>query len=74
LNDDGEYERIRSLGKPQIMFDFGLECSYRFNEKMVGSLQYKTFIQAPFIKSYVPMLPYNSLQLGLSYNLKNATR
>ncbi len=74
LNDDGEYERIRSFGKPQIMFDLGLECSYRFSEKLTGSLQYKTFIQAPFIKSYVPMLPYNSLQLGLSYNLKNTTR
>lgn len=74
LNDQGEYERVKFPAKAQVMFDLGFECKYRLNDQFQLGLQYKTMIQAPFIKSYVPMLPYNSLQLGLSYALKTESK
>lgn len=72
LNEEGKYEKLKTFGKPQLMFDLALEYDYHINSQMDLSLQYKAILQTPFIKSYVPLLPYNSLHLGLSYQLKKA--
>lgn len=65
--EDGEYRKIRSFGRPQGVFSLGIEGGYKLKNGNSVHLQYKAMIQAPFIKSYVPMLPYNSLLLGYSF-------
>jgi hypothetical protein len=75
MNDDGKYEVKSSLiGRPQILGQFNLGCSYAIKKDDANSmrilLQLKTYVQGPFVKNYVPMLPLNSFALGLSIPLK----
>lgn len=65
LNDDGEYERIKNLGRAQGMGKISFSGLYRVNSSYSLSLNYGVIMQGPFVKSYVPLLPYNTIQLGV---------
>jgi hypothetical protein len=65
LNDQGEYERIRNLGRAQGMVKFSISFAYALNPNYQLTLNYGVIGQMPFVKSYVPLLPYNTLQLGV---------
>ncbi len=65
LNDDGEYEKIKNLGRAQGMGKISFSGLYRVNSSFSLSLNYGVILQGPFVKSYVPLLPYNTIQLGL---------
>lgn len=66
LNDQGEYEKITNLGRAQAGVKFSISAAYSLNETVQLSLNYGVFGQLPFVKSYVPLLPYNCIQLGIA--------
>ncbi len=69
LNDQGEYEKINSLGRAQACVKFSISAAYAINQDLQLSLNYGVLGQMPFVKSYVPLLPYNSIQLGIAKNI-----
>lgn len=75
LAKDGAYENNKGIGRMQAMFVFNVNIGYviHANQKnpvrvFVSSQQR---IQTPFVKSYVPLLPYNSIMIGAALRLKN---
>jgi len=69
LNDQGEYEKIKNLGRAQAGVKFSISAAYALNRNLQLSLNYGVLGQLPFVKSYVPLLPYNSIQLGIAKNI-----
>lgn len=69
LNDQGEYEKIKNLGRAQAGLKFSISASYALDSDWQLSLNYGVLGQMPFVKSYVPLLPYNSIQLGIAKNI-----
>lgn len=76
LNTDGEYENNKGLGRMQAMATFGLGIEYRLKtpgaSPMVIFTNYQQRLQFPFVKSYVPFLPYNSLMIGIHFPVKHS--
>ena len=74
LNDNGMYVNNKGIGRVQAMATFGLGFGYSFNPsaKKPASVfaTYQQRIQMPFVKSYVPMLPYNSFMIGMKKSIK----
>jgi hypothetical protein len=74
LNDAGEYEEAKGIGRGQVMVQFGLGPEYKFSMKgkqMTAFLNYHQILQAPFINSYVPLLPYNGIAIGVRSSIKS---
>jgi hypothetical protein len=67
-DDNGEYVNGKGIGKPQFMAALTIGLGYHIGTSRIF-LQYQARIQTPFIKSYVPILPYDQLALGLSMPL-----
>jgi hypothetical protein len=69
LNADGDYEEINNPGRGQAMAVFNLGAGYAFARQSRHPLQvfvtYQQRLQMPYIQSYVPLLPYNTLMLGI---------
>ncbi|HEX6332748.1 MAG TPA: hypothetical protein VFZ78_00900 [Flavisolibacter sp.] len=73
LNDNGEYENAKGIGRGQVLFNAGLSLRFRLQDNVSTPsifLQYSQQLQAPFINSYVPLLPYNTMAIGASLPLK----
>jgi hypothetical protein len=73
LNANGDYENGKGLGRGQAMVNLGLGLSYKlpFGKKQTSLfLAYQQQLQTPFINSYVPLLPYNGMALGLRFHSK----
>lgn len=74
LNNEGVYENNKGLGRMQAMATFGLGVGYLLNEgsrkptKLFCSWQQR--LQMPFVKFYVPLLPYNSFLIGITRPLR----
>ncbi len=72
-NSQGVYEKKNDWGKPQAIFTFSLGITQSIipavNTAPKISLEYQIRIQTPFVKSYVPLLPYNILKLGVIFPL-----
>ena len=66
LNDQGEYEKITNLGRGQGMVRFAFSAGYSLSDDLRLTLNYGVTGQMPFVKSYVPLLPYNTIQLGIA--------
>ncbi len=70
LRDDGTYKKKTLVARSQYLVEIGLGFNYALKkedtEGLRLSLQFKTFIQGPFVSGYVPMLPVNSVMLGVS--------
>jgi len=69
LNDQGEYEKITNLGRAQACVKFSISAAYALSQDLQLSLNYGVLGQLPFVKSYVPLLPYNTIQLGIAKNI-----
>jgi len=72
LNDKGEYINGKSIGRMQAMAITGLGVSYKIKTKtrpITVFAQYQLLAQLPFIKSYVPLLPYDCFEVGISHAL-----
>jgi hypothetical protein len=74
-NDQGEYDNAKGIGRAQAIVNFAIGANYQIalqsNNPITLSLQYQQRIQTPFVRSYVPLLPYNSLQIGISLPVQN---
>lgn len=70
---NGNYTKVKNFGRPQLMTGIGIG----FGKQLVVLstpvrlyIKYHPWFQMPFINSYVPLLPNNSMHLGLNINLK----
>lgn len=73
LNDDGAYEKAKGLGRAQLLVNLSIAGRYLLCDQPGSAaifLQYTQQLQAPFIKSYVPLLPYNQMAVGVSIPFK----
>lgn len=74
LNDDGVYVNNKGVGRMQAMATFGLSLGYTINPSARKPLAvfttYQQRMQMPFVRSYVPLLPYNSFILGIKKSIK----
>jgi hypothetical protein len=73
LDSEGNYEAHNKV-RLQGMFVFNLNGGYRFalekQHPMEIFITYQQRIQTPYVPSYVPLLPYNSLMLGVKRGIK----
>ena len=69
LNDQGEYEKISNLGRAQAGVKFSVSAAYALTQDLQLSVNYGVLGQLPFVKSYVPLLPYNTIQLGIAKSI-----
>jgi hypothetical protein len=72
LNNEGKYERTLRGGVPRFMGGVGFGLGYDIStEKMriQPFFQYQFWVVAPFVKSYVPVLPNAALLVGTSFSL-----
>lgn len=66
-NDNGDYEKAKGIGRAQAILNFSVGTRYTVTKKANSPavfLQYTQQAQAPFINSYVPILPYNTMAAG----------
>ena len=77
-DEQGNYSNAKGIGRPQAIATFTLEARYHFNigtqKKVALFFNYQQQLQTPFIKSYVPLLPYNVAALGLAIPLKSGNK
>lgn len=70
LNSDGEYVKAKGIGRSQLTASFAIGLQYKINPLASKPLSvfaaYQQRVQMPFVKSYVPLLPYNNFLLGIS--------
>jgi len=74
LSNDGVYINNKGAGRMQAMATFGLGLGYVIDPSSKKPLSvfttYQQRIQTPFVKSYVPLLPYNSFMIGIKKSIK----
>ena len=70
LDDDGVYKNNKGIGRMQTMAAITIGVGYTINREGKKSVSifsnYQQRLQLPFVKSYVPLLPYSSFMVGLS--------
>jgi hypothetical protein len=75
LQDDGNYTSGRGIGRMQAMGTVNIGIAHTFNpnagKPITMFVTYQQILQTPFINAYVPLLPYNSLLIGISTSLNN---
>ena len=78
LNQNGEYENNIGAGRMQAMLIYSVGMGYILKsatERPVKLfMSYQQRLQLPFVKSYVPILPYNSFTIGISKSLKRKNK
>lgn len=72
LNGSGEYQK-KSYWRSQLMTGLGIGASYELGSNtghpMRIFLNYQFFLQTPFVRNYVPLLPNTSLHFGCLFNI-----
>ncbi len=66
---DGVYHKKTNLGRPQAMAGGALALSYTLQNKakpLRFSVDYQVYMQMPFVKSYVPLLPNTLLHIAVA--------
>lgn len=58
------YEATHKLGRAQMMFNLNLGFGYYLKKDTYIAVSYENMLQSPFIKSYVPLLPYNIFNIS----------
>ena len=71
--DNGSYEKKPNWGRPQVMGTFALGLGYLVNPNSENPMEvftrYQFWVQAPFVRQYVPVLPNTAMHVGISYPL-----
>lgn len=74
LNSNGEYENNKGVGRMQGTASLAFGLNYSFTDHHGSPLRiftlYQQRVQMPFVRSYVPLLPYNSFMIGFSKPVK----
>ena len=75
LGDNGDYKNDKGLGRAQVLAVLNFGAGYIIHPLGKKPLKifatYQQFLQTPFVKAYVPILPYNSLLIGGSIPLQS---
>lgn len=75
LNSDGVYEKIIKLGRPQfsahLALGMGKKVVINEQDKYTLRIEYRGLIHGVLAKSYVPIVPYNILSIGLEVPISN---
>ena len=75
LGDNGEYKKDKGIGRAQAIAVVNFGAGYIIHPAGKRPLKifatYQQFLQTPFVKAYVPILPYNSLLIGGSIPLQS---
>lgn len=75
LNENGEYENNKGIGRMQALASLGIRVGFVINPVGPRPLtifsQYQQQVQMPFVRSYVPLLPYNCFMVGATRALKS---
>jgi hypothetical protein len=71
VNDAGMYEKIPGLtGRPQLLGGFRLGIAMPISSSNPANymlhLDFRTYLQAPFAGAYIPVIPTNTLMIGIS--------
>ena len=70
LNDNGEYEGNKGIGRVQAIATYGIGGGYILTPSAKKPIRvfllYQQKLQFPFIRTYVPILPYNSFMIGMT--------
>lgn len=67
--ENGAYVSHKGIGRPQAMAGLALGAGFRLPKDWCLLLVYQFYIQTPFVKSYVPVLPNTALHLGMQFPL-----
>ena len=69
-DENGDYTNDKGLGRIQASVVYDITAGYELKRKTGRSLRlflsYQQRLQMPFVRSYVPLLPYNSFGIGIS--------
>ena len=75
LDNNGEYKNDKGIGRAQAMAVLNFSAGYIIDPLSARPLKifitYQQLLQTPFVKAYVPILPYNSLLIGISVPLQS---
>jgi hypothetical protein len=75
LNSNGDYVKNKGIGRMQAVGTYSLGIDYTPKPLAPKPLTifaaYQQMVQMPFVKSYVPGLPYNTFMIGLERPLKS---
>lgn len=68
LGANGEYKKDKGIGRSQAIAVVSFSIGYTIHPSVKNApwlfVTYQQFLQTPFVKAYVPILPYNSLLIG----------
>ncbi|MBN2683027.1 MAG: hypothetical protein JXR58_11005 [Bacteroidales bacterium] len=71
MNENGSYEKKKSIGSAQFAAGLQLGFFYRINRANINPISlfadYRFWVQTPFVKEYVPVLPYSTFQIGFTF-------
>lgn len=74
LNENGDYVNNKGVGRMQAIATYALGIGYTPNPSVTRPMTifttYQQRLQMPFVKSYVPLLPYNSFMIGVRKPIK----
>ena len=73
LQEDGTYKNAKGIGRGQALVLFSTGAGYAFKKTAPAPsvfIHYRQQVQTPFINSYVPLLPYNGIAIGISIPVK----
>jgi len=69
LDSDGDYVNNKGIGRAQATASYSLGLGYTFQPSSGIPISlfvcYQQRIQTPFVRSYVPILPYNTFMIGM---------
>ena len=70
LDDAGRYNQLHTLGRPQFMASLALGAGYTINTDYRIFLNYQFYLQMPFVREYVPLVPNSAVHLGIMLPVK----
>jgi len=69
LNDNGDYVNNKGIGRAQATVSYSIGLAYTplpsANKPFTFFMNYQQRILTPFVRSYVPILPYNTFMIGV---------
>ncbi len=71
---DGVYENKPRIGRPQVMFSGAAGAGYTLRQGAYPPrffVDYQFYIQAPFVKQYVPLVPTTAVHAGVAISIIN---
>jgi hypothetical protein len=75
LDKSGKYDRSAKLGKAHAHISLAAKIQYRMvKNSFEPFLQYRFRLITPFVKTYVPLLPAESIHLGTTFPINSKRR